>query len=90
MINEKAKLFIDYIGHFETFEEDFQIILKKLNILSKHNQKEKLNSRKHKPFYEYYDQESLNKVNLLMEEDFNNLNYEKIETIEEFNNKFNN
>lgn len=89
MINEKAKLCIDYIGHFETFEEDFQTILKKLNVLSKHNIQEKLNSRNHKPFYEYYDQEALNKVNILMNEDFNHLTYEKIETIEEFQNKFN-
>lgn len=90
MINEKAKNYINYIGFFENLNDDFDIILKNIGIKDiVHNKENKLNVRKHKPFYEYYNQEVLDKVNYLMDEDFKYLNYEKINNIDEFQKKFN-
>lgn len=91
MINEKAKKYVDYIGFFENLDEDFEKILNNLGVKNIiHNTNSKLNVRIHKPYYEYYDQETLDKVNILMNEDFNNLEYKKIENIEEFKNDINN
>ena len=91
MINEKANLYIDKIGYFENLDEEFKNILNEIGIKEiKHNKEDKLNVRKHKFFYDYYDQEILNKVNELLKEDFNNLGYKKIEDIEEFKNNHNN
>lgn len=88
MINEKAKKYIDYVGKFEDLDNELIAILKHLgydNII--HKKGEKLNSRNHKKFYEYYDsQEILDKVNILMKEDFNNLDYEEISNLDEFRN----
>jgi len=54
-----------------------------------HNKEEKLNVRNHQKFYEYYNQETLDKVNILMKEDFQNLEYKKITDIEEFQKNYN-
>lgn len=91
MINEKAKKYIDYVGYFENLDEDFEKILNNIGVKKIiHNSNSKLNVRVHKPYYEYYDQETLDKVNILMNEDFNNLDYKKIENIEEFKNDISN
>ena len=91
MINEKGKTNINFIGKFENIDEDFKTVLKNIGIKKiLHNPNDKLNVRKHKPFHEYYqDDEILKKVNSLMEEDFKHLEYEKIEDITLFKNKFN-
>ena len=84
MINEKANNYINFIGHFENLNEDFDKILNILGVKNIiHNKNNKLNVRKHKHYYEYYDQEALDKVNILMKEDFDNLDYKKIEKLEE-------
>ena len=90
MVNEKGKTAINYIGKFENLEEDFQDILKKIGIQKiLHNSQEKLNVRNHDHFSVYYqDQDTLNKVNQLMAEDFQYLEYDKIEDIDEFKNKY--
>ena len=87
MINEKAINYIDFIGHFENLDEDFEKILNNLGIENIiHNKNNKLNVRNHKHYNEYYDQEALDKVNILMNEDFKNLDYKKIEKVEELKN----
>ena len=91
MVNEKGKTAIDFIGRFEHLEEDFEKILKLIGIRKIiHNHEHKLNVRPHSHFSNYYDsQKTLNKVNEIMNEDFQYLEYEKINTIEDFKNKFN-
>ena len=90
MINEKAKKYIDYVGYFENFDNDFEKILNNIGIVNiLHNKHNKLNVRNHKKFYSYYDQETLDKVNILMNEDFKNLDYKMIENIQDFENKYN-
>ena len=37
-----------------------------------------MNKREHSNFYEYYDDETLQIVNILLKEDFKNLDYEMI------------
>lgn len=90
MINEKAKKYINYVGYFENFDNDFEKILNNIGIVNiLHNKENKLNVRNHKKFYTYYDQETLDKVNILMSEDFKNLDYKMIENIQDFENKYN-
>jgi len=89
IINEKGKININYIGKFENLEEDFQTILKNIGIQNiTHDVQKKMNKRQHEEFYKYYDQETLNKVNILLKEDFNNLDYPIIYNINDFQEKF--
>ena len=56
----------------------------------KHKIGEKLNVRDHNKFHSYYEnQETLDKVNILMKEDFDNLNFDKISNLDEFRKKYN-
>jgi hypothetical protein len=90
ILDEKGKINIDYIGKFETLEEDFQKILKNIGIKNIiHDVNKQMNKRNHDFFYKYYDQDVLNKVNFLLKEDFELLNYPIIFNIDEFNNKYN-
>ena len=43
-----------------------------------------MNKREHKHFTEYYDQETLNRVNLILKEDFALLDYKMINDITSF------
>jgi hypothetical protein len=91
IINEKGKISINFIGHFENLEDDFQIILKNIGVKAIiHDVEKKMNKRGHNPFYEYYDQETLDKVNILLKEDFEKLDYEIITEINNFHKKYNN
>jgi len=90
IINEKGKININYIGKFENLENDLTHILKNIGIKKIiHDVNKKMNKRDHLDFYKYYDQESLNIVNNLLKEDFDNLDYEKISNIELFLNTYN-
>ena len=40
-----------------------------------------MNKRPHKLFYEYYDQEILEKVNHILQEDFKKLDYKKYNNV---------
>jgi hypothetical protein len=89
IIDTKGKININYIGKFETLEEDFQIILKNIGIKKiVHEVDKKLNKRNHKPFYEYYDQEALTKANLILTEDFKYLHFKKFDKINDFMNEY--
>jgi len=89
IINEKGKIDINYIGKFENLENDFQIILKNIGVKNIiHDVKKTMNKRDHSDFHEYYDQDILNIVNFYLQEDFQNLNYEKINDYEIFKTKY--
>ena len=84
IIDLDGKININYIGKFENLEEDFHNILKNIGIKEIIHEKEKsMNKRDHLHYSSYYDQETLNKVNLLLNEDFNKLDYNKIINIDE-------
>ena len=88
IINEKNELYINYIGHYENLEEDFKSILLNIGFHEKeiiHNKDAKINRRKHKKFYEIINNQNiLNKVNEICNDDFEKLNYKKIDKIDDF------
>jgi hypothetical protein len=90
IINEKGIININYIGYFETLENDFQEILKNIGIKNIiHEVEKKMNKREHNPFYEYYDQDVLDKVNFFLKEDFAKLGkYNMINNIDDFYKKY--
>ena len=89
IINQKGIIDINFIGKFENLEEDFHTILKNIGIKSIiHDVNKQMNKREHLEFYEYYNQEVLDKVNKLLIEDFNNLDYEIITDINIFKETF--
>lgn len=84
IIDEKGKININFIGKFENLENDFQTILKNIGIKNFiHDVSKSMNKRDHLKFNEYYDQNTLDKVNLLLKEDFKNLDYPLIENIDD-------
>jgi len=66
---------INYFVRFEYLYKDLQVIWKKLGI--KPLKMQKLNSTIHKPFYQYYDEESIKLVRDFYIEDFENFKYNK-------------
>ena len=72
ILNEKGKIGdMNYIGKFETLENDFQHILRNIGITKiVHPVEKKLNKRPHEEYTSYYTQSALEKVNLLLGEDF--------------------
>lgn len=79
IIDEKGKININYIGKFETLEKDFQQILYNIGIKNIiHEVEKQMNKRPHLEFYKYYDNDTVEKVNILLKEDFEQLNYDKI------------
>jgi hypothetical protein len=90
LIDQKGKININYIGKFENLENDFQIILKNIGIKNIiHDSNKTMNKRDHELFYKYYNQEILNNVNILLKEDFDNLNFKKIIDINDFFKEYN-
>jgi hypothetical protein len=78
IISNNGKIRADYIGKFEDLENNLKIVLNKLgfnNIIHKLFIK---NERKHKNYKFYYENDIIvKKVNLIVEEDLKNLEYEK-------------
>jgi hypothetical protein len=84
IIDIDGKININFIGKFENLEQDFQKVLQNIGFTTiTHETEKEMNKRPHKPYYEYYDQETLNRVNHLLQEDFEKLDYKKCDLIEE-------
>ncbi len=84
IMNERGNLITNFIGHFETLEEDLDKVLNHLKIYYRiHNPYQRVNSHKHLHFSAYYDQETLNIVNSLINDDLNHFDYKRCETINE-------
>lgn len=84
IMNERGQIITNFIGHFETLEEDLDKVLNHLKVFYRiHNPYQIVNSHKHLHFSSYYDQETLNNVNLLIEEDLKHFNYKKCNSINE-------
>ena len=85
IINERGLININFIGKFENLEEDFQTVLKNIgfkNII--HEVAKKMNVRPHEHYTKYYNQELLERVNILLKEDFDGFDYPMHNNIEEF------
>lgn len=83
LISNNGKIRADYIGKLEDLENNLRYLLNKLgfdHILHKLFLK---NEKKHKNYKLYYEDNSIiEKVNLIIEEDLKNLDYEEIKNIE--------
>lgn len=85
IINERGLININFIGKFENLEEDFQTVLKNIgfkNIV--HEVAKKMNARPHEHYTKYYNQTILDHVNVLLREDFERLDYQMHNNIEDF------
>lgn len=85
IINERGLININFIGKFENLEEDFQTVLKNIgfkNIV--HEVAKKMNARPHEHYTKYYNQTILDRVNVLLREDFEGLDYTMHNNIENF------
>ena len=85
IINERGLININFIGKFENLEEDFQTVLKNIgfkNIV--HEVAKKMNARPHEHYTKYYNQIILDRVNVLLREDFERLDYQMHNNIEDF------
>jgi len=65
----------DYIGRFETFDEDVYKILDATNYLNKLKNLRKMNVSKKQPIEYYIDEETFNKIIFLYKKDFEKFNY---------------
>lgn len=84
IVNEKGIIDINFIGKFENLEEDFQNVLHNIGIKNIiHNVEKSMNKRSHDEYYLYYDQETLDKVNEILKEDFKYLSYKQVLNIAE-------
>jgi len=70
LIDLNGKININYIGKFESLENDLNIILNKIGFKNIHKPFKK-NNKTHKDYKTYYNEEILQKVNNLLKEDFN-------------------
>lgn len=64
---------IDFVGRFENLQSDWRFICEKLEIK---DELQFLYSTKHKPFYEYYDNEAIAIVKKYYEKDIKEFGYE--------------
>ncbi len=87
IINERGKIGVDFVGRYENLEDDFGHILNHLKLEKTHISSKK-NSRKHLPYFLYYNQSILDKVNQLLNEDFTILKdyYQPSNTIQSLHN----
>jgi hypothetical protein len=69
------KINLHFIGKLENLEEDLKIALNKIGIHNIYHTPSKKNSKQHNNFKNYYDDQSLEKVNILFKEDFFHFDY---------------
>ena len=76
LIDNNGKINANFIGKFENIENDLKNVLKKIGINNVVHIPYIKNSKKHNDYKTYYTKETIDKVNLLMKEDFELLDYE--------------
>ena len=79
IIGNNGKIRANFIGKLENLEVDLKIVLNQLGIKNIIHQPFFKNKKNHKKSIEYYDNEVLEKVNLLIKEDLENFGYLKID-----------
>ena len=84
IIDVNGKINIHYIGKIENLENDLKIILNKIGIYKIMHQPFRKNSKSHNNYKSYYNNYILDKVNLIMKEDFEHFDYTKIDNINDF------
>ena len=76
--DKQGNILADYIGRFENLEKDFKYIKEKLSLKGtlEHVNKNPLERKKN--YLDYYEQESIELVNLVYKDDFEIFGYEMI------------
>ena len=75
------KLKINFIGKLENLEDDLKNILNKINIKNIIHIPSKKNNKKHDNYKNYYNDQLIEKVNILFKEDFFHFDYPMISSI---------
>ena len=93
MIDENYQINFNKIGRFENLNEDlidilFEIGFDKIKHGGIIKKNIKVNSTNCSSYNDFYDQDTLNKVNILFNIDFETFNYNKFLYLEEFNNYY--
>lgn len=93
IMNEEKKINLDYVGKFENLNNDLVEVLFKIgfdkikhaNIIKKNI---KINKGGDSNYHELYDQNILNKINIIFNLDFKNFFYDQINDINDFHSYF--
>ena len=88
LIDNKGKININYIGKIENLEEDLKIILYTIGFKNITHLPFKKNSKKHKDYKSYYDNQILKEINNIFKEDFENFDYKRVLDVKEFDSIF--
>jgi hypothetical protein len=81
IIGNNGKIRANFIGKLENLEIDLKMVLNQIGIKNIIHQSFIKNKKSHKKSIEYYDNEVLEKVNLLIKEDLENFGYNKLDNI---------
>ncbi len=73
IMDNNDNLLVDFVGRFENLESDFAKVCKKIGVEAP---LPKTNTTKHKPYQEYYDEETKAKVEEIFHKDIEYFNYE--------------
>jgi hypothetical protein len=84
LIGNNGKININFIGKFENMENDLTKALNNIDIHNINHVSFKKNSKKHDNYKKYYDQYTLEKVNIIIKEDLDNFDYTRFDNIELF------
>jgi len=77
IIGNNGKIRVNYIGKFENLENELKIILNMIGFNKINHVPFFKNKKSHDNYKKYYDEDTAKKVNLLMNEDFTNFEYDK-------------
>lgn len=79
LIGNDGKINVHFIGKLENIEDDLTIILNRIGYYNKLHNQFKKNSKKHDNYINYYvNNDIVNKVNILVKEDLENFDYDKM------------
>ena len=79
IIGNNGKIRANFIGKLENLENDLKLVLNQLGIKNIIHKPFIKNKTHHKKSVEYYDDDVLKKVNILINEDLNNFDYHKLD-----------
>jgi hypothetical protein len=83
LINNNGKINVNFIGKFENIENDLKTVLNNIGIYNVNHNPFKKNSKKHDNYKKYYDQYTLEKVNIIIKEDLDNFDYIRFDDIKD-------
>jgi chondroitin 4-sulfotransferase 11 len=76
IMNERGQIVTNFIGHFESLEEDLNKVLDHLKVYYRiHNPYQRVNSHNHAHYSSYYDEKTLFIVNQLIADDIQHFDY---------------